>query len=76
MCTVTVSASCKIIDMFVVPIIRTAGCQNVWFNNIYWLVNCNELKPKAVLKYICSVNAFVVAGLMVLCGMACLLYNS
>ena len=35
LCTVTESASCKIIDMllsvdmFVVPIIRTAGCRNV-----------------------------------------------
>jgi len=22
-----------------------ADCQNIWFNNISWLVNCTELKP-------------------------------
>ena len=75
MCTVTVSASCKIIDMlksvdvFVVPIIRTAGwLSKHWFNNICWLVNCTELKQKLVLK---CVNVFVVAGLIELRGMAC-----
>ena len=34
-------------------------------------MNCTELKPKLVLKYVCCVNVFAVAGLIVLCGMAC-----